>query len=183
MTYLDIQNRRIIVDWKLCKESHLSNDGWKRPGVTPFTLACYIFHGIHTLHQSPERVFQAVCNNWDSLIWAHSPISIRIWNKLFNNEMLQPNEWQLVLFPLIYIDSINTCVTSPKVKHICHPLFLSQPRQTSSDFFVCTDESYRKTVVSRTASKLTAYRYGQATGNLDILKGLRYETTKVIIPF
>lgn len=182
-THFDPFNRVIVIDWDLCRQCNIYNDNWGRQGVTPFTVACYVYHAIHTLNKQPDEVLQAIMHKWDSLVWRQSPISITLWNKLFNGLEISSNEWSRVLFPLNYIDSIHTCVTSPTVKHECYPMFLGITKQVPSQFLICTNESYRKTIIDRTAVKVTAYRYGHATGNCNILQGLREETSKVIIPF
>lgn len=182
-SHYDLVNRTIVIDWELCRHCHITNDNWGRQGVTPFTVACYVFHALHTLNRTPDEVFHAIMHKWDSLVWRNSPIGITLWNKLFNGCELSQTEWQKILFPLTCIDTINTCVTSPTAKHDCHPMFLGIHRQVPSEFLVCTNESYRKTMLDKKATKVTAYRYGYATGNYNILQGLREETSKVIIPF
>ena len=181
-THFDSFHRVIVIDWELCKKCNMFNDNWGRQGVTPFTVACYIYHALHTLNKTPEEVFDAVMNKWDSLVWRQSPISIILWNKLFNGVEISQSEWGKILFPLSFIDTIYTNVTSEKTKHECHPMFLGIHQQVPSEFLMCTDESYRKAIVEKTAVKVTAYRYGHATGNFNILQGLREETSKVIIP-
>lgn len=176
-------HRVIVIDWDLCRQCHISNDNWGRQGVTPFALACYLYHAIHTLGKTADEAITAIMTKWDSLVWRTSPINIVLWNKLFNGFTLTQSEWSKILFPFRYIDTIRTSVTSPSTKHDCYPLFLTDSKKVPSEFLVCTAESYRKAVTNKTAAKVTAYRYGYATQNTDILQGLREETSRVILPF
>lgn len=181
-THFNEFNKTITIDWELCKQCNVNNDNWGRQGVTPFTVASYIYHAIYTINKCPEVVFYALMNKWDSLVWRNSPIDITIWNKLFNNSALTHDEWDKIAFPLRFINTIYTNVTTSKTKHNCHPMFFGI-NQKLSDFFICTNESFTKTVINQTAVKVTAYRYKQTTQELDVLQGLREETSKVIIPF
>ncbi len=183
MKYFDYFNRSITVDWDLCKESNIYNDNWARKGVTPFAVACYVYHALITLNKSPEEVEDAIMNGWDTLVWRFSSIPIVLWNKLFNGDRLSDLEWGKILFPFDYIDSLYTNVTTNKCKRQCHPMFFGRHQDKPGTFMICTEESYHKTVIDGTACKITAYRYGHATGNRDIIQGLRQEVTRVVIPF
>lgn len=183
MIPLDMELRRFTIDWELCRSCHISNDGRHRTGVTPFTLGCFVYHAIHTLKKEPQKVLDAVRNGWDSLYWGNSAIGISLWNKLFNGALLTPEEWKRVLFPLEFIDTVHTSVTSPSSKKDCHMVFFARSRSGYPNLYVCTAESYRKTVVDDSALKVTVYRYGQAAGMQDIRQGLRHEVSSVVIPF
>lgn len=175
-------HRQIIIDEKLCKDCHISNDMWNRKGVTPFAVACFVYHAIHTLQKTPQEVYETLMTKWDKFNWNHTPIPINIWNRMFNDLPISSSEWDKILFPLRYIHSIYTTISS-STKHKCYPIFLGEHQQVSTDFLICTEESYRKTIIDKTSVKLTAYRYDLAQSPEIILESLRQETLKVIIPF
>nr|DAF63808.1 MAG TPA: hypothetical protein [Podoviridae sp. ctz6O13] len=183
MIPLDRELRRFTIDWELCRSCHIVKDGRHRTGVTPFTLGCFVYHAIHTLKKDPQTVLDAVRNGWDTIYWGSSSIGIILWNKLFNGGSLSSEEWKRVLFPLEFIDTVHTSVTSPSSKKDCHMVFFSRSRSGYPNLYVCTAESYRKTVTEGSALKVTVYRYGQASGMQDIRDGLRREVSSVVIPF
>lgn len=181
--YFDRSNRRIIIDKELCRLCSISNDNWGRQAVTPFAVACYVYHAIHTLRRSPESVFQALVRKWDSIIWRGSGISLGTWNRLFNGSYILPEEWTSICLPFGFISEIKTSVTTPTSKKICYPMVFSYGNITPGKLFICTEESYRKTVVEGRAVKVTAYEYGKATDMRNIYEGLRNEVLKAVIPF
>lgn len=181
MSEQNANGSRIIVDRVLCEKCSIANDNWGRQGVTPFAVACYIYHAINTLGKTPAEAMHAVMTKWDSLYWGNSGISISIWNKLFNGSALTEAEWEKILFPLVFIDTIYTNVTSSNSKCYCHPMFFG-PNQTCSDLLICTSEAYQKAIVGKKSAKVTAYRYGLATQLGDIFQGLREETWRVVFP-
>lgn len=178
----DVSSRQIVIDRELCGKCSIANDNWGRQGVSPFAVACYMYHAMHTLGKTADEVYHAVMTRWDSLYWGNSPISISLWNKLFNNAALTEAEWSRIMFPLQHINIINTSVTSSSRKHECYPMFFGTNRG-STEFLVCTKEAYDKAIRTKTSAKVTAYRYGLASGMMDIIQGLREETEKVILPF
>lgn len=174
--------KNILIDKDYCERCSISNDNWGRQGVTPFAVACYFYHGVCTLGKSPDEVHHALMTKWDSLFWRNSGISIGLWNRLFNGGALSEEEWSKILFPLVHIDTIYTSVTSPNSKVRCHPMFFGTSR-LSNELLICTEEAYSKAIEQKSATKVTAYRYGLATGQTDTIQGLREETIRVILPF
>lgn len=173
---------RILVDKDFCMKSSVANDNWGRQGVTPFAISCYIYHAIHTLGKPVDEVIHAVtAGKWDSLYWGNSPISITIWNKLFNGSVLSDEEWSKILFPAVYIKEVYTSVTTPTRKHECYPMFFGLGHNVT-DFLICTKEAYEKAIRDKSSVKVTTYRYGVAADIRDVIQGLREETTKVVIP-
>lgn len=181
MRHYNLDNKTFVVDKDLCKMWGFKGDHWDRTSVTPFTAACYIYHALNTLHKSPKEVYDAVTTKWDSLIWRGSPINISLWNRLFNGQRLSKGDWKKVGFPLKYIDTLYTCVTSSNVKHECHVAFTSDC-QTLPSLLIYTDESYNK-FKNGSTSKITMYSYGQAEGKVDLIQGIIEDTFRVIIPF
>lgn len=175
-------SKKIFIDEKFCQESSMANDNWGRQGVTPFAVTAYIYHALNTLHKSFDEVIHAVTDGkWDSLYWGNSGIPITIWNKLFNGTHLLDEEWEKILFPLSYISEVHTAITTPTSKKTCYPMFFGHGRQVT-ELLVCSKEAYDKAILTKQSSKVTAYRYGLASGNPDILQLLREETVKTIIP-
>lgn len=176
------EENQLVIDRDFCIKSHIANDNWGRVGVTPFTVACYVWQALVKLNESPERVINAVTTHWDSLYWGRTSTPISLWNKLFNGRELTDPEWEKVVFPWHYIHSIETCITSPSSKKECYPVFYDGPHIVSNELLIVTKESYTKTSLLQQSSKVTAYRYGHATQMQNLIEGLRKEVTSVIIP-
>lgn len=172
----------LVIDQEFCRKSTMANDDWGRQGVTPFAVAAYVYHAIHTLKKTPAEVIDAVVmTKWDSLFWQGSGISIGTWNRLFNGLALTDDDWDRIIFPLTYINEVYTNVTASTRKHKCHPMFFGNGTLVS-DFLVCTEEAFQKALVDKSSVKVTAYRYGLASDIKDVLQGLREETTRVVLP-
>lgn len=176
-------DNQLIIDWDYANGCHIANDNWARQCVTPFTVACYVYHAYRTLGKDPYLIKDALKYRWDSFMWRNTATPIQLWNKLFNGVPLSSDEWSKVIFPLIYIDSILTNVTSPDVKRECYPTFYGITRNVPNELMVVTKESYTKTHADRKSSKVTAYRYGEACKLPNPIEGLRIETQRVVIPF
>lgn len=175
--------KKFVIDEELCRKCSIANDNWGRIGVTPFAVACYFWHCVHTLGKNPDDVYNALMNKWDSFVWRHSPISISVWNKLFNGTDMTTAEWRKILFPLRHISTLMTSVTSVSSKKECYPMFFDDSHWVPEEFMIVTKESYQKTITDKTAVKVTAYKYGSATGNRNLVQGLREEVTKVVFEF
>lgn len=174
-----IMGNHVRIDEKI---AHIAQKNSGRKGMTSFTLACYVWQTLQNFKtMSAESVILTAVNNWDSLTWKNTNIPIGLWNRLFNDYPLSPDNWRQIACPLMFVEDIVTSVTVPNRTKLCHFAYISTS-STQKYPLICTDTAYRKTMSGK-ASKLTTYIYGEATGKQDTpYELLRHEAVRIVMP-